>query len=436
LNASTRSTFVHLYFELSKKLASAPQWARRTAGILILIAGLLASLRVAPPQGSDFLSFYLMGKAIDTGANIYQSAPRKEICDLLGLESPAGMFYPPATGFVVAPFSALPYNIAKHAWFLVLNVAVILGVRALVRFLAPQAQSYIWMSAAGVVLLSACLRWGLMLSQVAPLVLGLLCFFFVALYSDRPRMAVAIALLATASKMTLAVPFLGMLLLRRRIFSTAIVGGGWVLLNVIGFLRLGEGSIGDYIANIEGVDSLTNGTNINMPSPWAGISLPRTDWTFLLYGLTGNYGVARLWSLVGGALLALYLLFLGIRTREPHSRLTGAAFLGPLICLGTVCVYHHQYDLCLFVVPILIAYFCAKVTPIPSLTLVLTAPLVVMLLALPIGALQGWLESRFGPVGFAFLKLSFPIAVTLALFGLLVDLRQRAAPRQYGVTPA
>jgi hypothetical protein len=421
----------HLRSTLANNLALVPPWARRTTGILVLLAGLWASSRVIPPHGMDFLSFYLMGKAVITGTNIYAAAPRKELCDLLGLVAPAGMYYPPATGFVVAPFAVLPYDIARHAWFLTLNLAVILGVRALVRFLAPRAESYVWMCAAGLVLLSACLRWGLMLSQVAPLLLGLLCFFFVALYSERTYLAVAIAVVATAFKMTLAVPFLGLLLLQRRIFATGIVGGIWVLLNVAGFLRVGKSAIGPYVANMASLDSLSDNTNINMPNPWAGVSLPRTDWTNLLYGLTGNFAVSRLVSLAGCALLACYLLFLGLRARDPHSRLTGAAFLGPLIGLGTVCVYHHQYDLCLFLAPAIIAYFNRKITPIPGLTLVLTAPLLVMILALPIGAAQDLLESLFGPVGFAFLKLSFPIAVTLALIGLLVDLQQRAAPRQY-----
>jgi len=424
MNASTRSASAHLWLKLTETLASAPQWARRTTGLALFIAGLLASLHVAPRQGSDFLSFYMMGKGILTGANIYDAAPRREITDLLGLVGPAGMFYPPATGFVVAPFSALPYDFAKYAWFLTLNLAVILGVRALVRFSAPRAESYVWMCAVGLVLLSACLRWGLMLSQVAPLVLGVLCFFFVALYSDRPRLAVALAVLATACKMTLAVPFVGLLLLRRRVFAAGIVGGAWMLLNVVGFLRLGKGAFGVYMANIATVDSLSIGTNINMPNPWAGISLPRTDWTFFLYGLTGNYAAARLASLAGCALLSLYLLYLGLRARAPHSRLTGAAFLGPLIALGTVCVYHHQYDLCLFIAPVLIAYFNRNTTSTPGIALVLMAPLLLMIFLLPIGAAQSLLESQFGPIGFAFLKLSFPIAVTLALVGLLLDVRR------------
>jgi len=130
-----------------------------------------------------------MGKAIITGANIYEAAPRKEICDLLGSAAPSGMVYSPATGFIVAPFSALPYNNARHARFLTLNLAV---------------------------------PWGLMLSQVSPLALGLLYFFFVALYSNRPRLAVAIADLATTFKMTLADPFLGLLLLRWRILEESL----------------------------------------------------------------------------------------------------------------------------------------------------------------------------------------------------------------------
>jgi hypothetical protein len=425
---SARSTLARVCSKLTSNLASAPPWARRATGIIVLIAGLLASLHVAPPQGSDFLSFYLMGKAAITGSNIYEAVPRKEISDLLGLVAPTGMFYPPATGFVVAPFALLPYDIARHAWFLTLNLMVIFGIRSLVRFLAPRSEPYVWMCAVGLVLLSSCLRWGLMLSQGAPLVLGLLCFFFVALYSDRPHLAILIAVLATAFKMTLAVPFLGLLLLRRQIFATGIVGGVWALLNVIGFLRLGAGAIGVYIANMASLDSLNTDTNINMPNPWAGVSLPRTDWTNLLYGLTGNLVVSSRVSLALCAILTFYLLFLGLRAHDPYSRLTGAAFLGPLICLGTVCVYHHQYDLCLFLVPVLIAFFNRRITPIPNSTLILATPLLLMILALPIGKVQDLLESMFGPVGFAFLKFSFPIAVTLALIGLLVDLRQRALP--------
>src|SRR5258708_39261954 len=93
--------------------------------------------------------------------------------------------FPPATGFAMLPLALLPFAQAKILWFVIINLTLVLGIRALVRVAAPSIGPHAWMMIAGIILLSAAIRWGMMLLQGAPFVLGLLCFFVATLHKDR-----------------------------------------------------------------------------------------------------------------------------------------------------------------------------------------------------------------------------------------------------------
>ncbi|HEX2674802.1 MAG TPA: glycosyltransferase family 87 protein, partial [Polyangiaceae bacterium] len=332
---------------------------------------------------------------------------------------PQGMFYPPATAFSMLPFAALPYALGKFVWHSTIVLTVIFGIRSLVRLAMPRAGNHVWMFCAGVVLLSAALRWGMMLLQGAPLVLGMLCFFVAAANGNRPKLAAALAIAAVAVKMTLALPFLGILLLRRRLVPVVAAGATWALLNAAGFAIMGHGAFASYRANVGDLESFGN---INAPDPWNPLSLPRLDWTTLLYGVTGHLSLARTVSLGLTAFVALWLLREGLRVRDPLSLQSTSLFLTPLVCLGSLCVYHHQYDAALFFAPALLSALVFGPELRPRWAVYLALPLVAMILLLPIGLVQRIAENTLGLRGVGLLKLAFPVAFNLALLGSLIVL--------------
>src|SRR6478609_2021815 len=388
------------------------------AAVLLLLVGIGASWSSAR-GGVDFPSLYVIGRGVLTGENIYAPGATANFPSVYGVDQPMGMFYPPATGFTMLPFVILPYGLAKLAWFVVMDLVLVLGVRALVRVSAPRAGEHAWIFWAGAILLSSTVRWSMILLQGAPLVFGLLCLFVTAEHSGRPRLAAAIAILAVAVKMTLALPFLGILLLRRRLLAIVAAGATWAALNAAGFARMGCAALKDYRENVGQLEAFGN---INAPDPWNPISLPRLDWTSLVYGLTGNLSVSHAVSLGLSALLALALLVLGFRAKNPKSLKSTTLFLSPLICLGSMCVYHHHYDACLFFVPALLGYFFLRDELQPKWGLLLVAPLLSMILLLPIGVVQRVAQNALGWRGVGLLKLSFPVAVNLTLAGSLAFL--------------
>jgi hypothetical protein len=396
---------------------------------IVLLAGFVTNW-VTGRDGVDFPSLYVTGRGLIDRVNIYGPGITEVFPERYGVAQPQGMFYPPATAFSMLPFAALPYALGKFVWHSTIVLTLIFGIRSLVRFAMPRAGNHVWMFCAGIVLLSSALRWGMMLLQGAPLVLGMLCFFIAAANGNRPKLAAALAILAVAVKMTLALPFLGILLLRRRLLPVIAAGATWAALNALGFAIMGHGAFASYRANVGDLESFGN---INAPDPWNPLSLPRLDWTTLVYGVTGNLSLARAASLALTAAVALWLLREGLRTRDPLSAQSTALFLPPLVCLGSLCVYHHQYDAALFFAPALLGALVLGPELRPRWAVYLTLPLIAMLLLLPIGLAQRIAENMLGLTGVGLLKLTFPVAFNLALIGSLVALsrsRSEAVDRE------
>lgn len=387
--------------------------------LLAVCAGLIVGGRVAIAQGYDFASLYEMGHGLLNGINVYTPEVAATFRPVYDVDVPAGMFYPPATGFTMLPLAVLPYQVGKLAWLLIVDLAVIFGVRSLIRSLSPASPSYVWVGCAGAILLSSALRWAMILQQGSPLVLGLLCWFAAAINDGRTRLATGLAILAVSAKMTLSVPFLGILLLQRRFGAALASGGTWLALNVIGFWRMGPGSYHDYQRAVVKLEALGD---INSPDPWALASNPRLDWTSLFYGLTGNLRVSRLATLACAAAVSLWLLREGLRAAKPLSFRSTALFLPPLVCLGSLCVYHHHYDAPLFFAPVLVLLFGFDWRKL-HWSVWLLVPFLALMLLVPIGGTQAIAQALMGDRGVGLFKLSFPIVVSLALVGSLILLR-------------
>ena len=294
-------------------------------------------------------------------------------------------------------------------------MAIVLGIRSLVRLAKPESPPHLWMVAAGVVLASSAMRWGMMLLQVAPLVLALLCWCVSLLHRGKPRAAVAVAIVAMSLKMTLALPFLGLLALRRHFVGAATVVVAWVTLNALGFWHMGAGSFAHYRRSIGELETIGH---ISSPDPWRAIALPRLDWVSLFYGITGDLTFARAATLAAAAACFLWLAWCAWRNPRLNDLKSTAVFLGATTCLGSLAVYHHQYDAILFFAPALLGALLFD--PKDRWGYLLIAPLMAMILVLPIGKAQDVLASLMGLTGVGLLKLSFPVAFTLALIGCLV----------------
>jgi arabinofuranan 3-O-arabinosyltransferase len=385
----------------------------RALGVAALAGGIAISLNMVG-GGVDFPVIYVMGQGWLNGTNVYLPEQTAAFRPEFGVDQ-YGMFYPPATGFVAMPLALLPYDVAKWAFALTITVAIVFGIRALVRVAKPEAPPQLWMIAAGVVLASSAMRWGMMLLQVAPLVLGLLCLFVSLLHRERPRAAVAVAIVAMSLKMTLALPFLGLLALRRHFVGATAVVAAWVTLNVIGFWRMGTGAFAHYQRNIGELEQLGH---ISTPDPWRPIALPRLDWVSLFYGITENLTFARTAALAVAGACFLWLAWCALRHPRPRDLRTTAVFLGAATCLGSLGVYHHQYDAILFFAPALLGVLLFD--PKYRWGYLLVAPLIAMILLLPIGKTQAVLVNLLGLTGVGLLKLSFPVAFTLALAGCLL----------------
>src|SRR5579872_3937222 len=401
-------------------------------GVAVLLAGLLAGwARVGGGTGGDFAVLHAMGVGVLRGANVYAlNAAGEARTYFAGASYPPGrmgvVVYPPATGFLMAALAPIPYHPAWVLWFVVENVVLVLGIRSLVRALVPEARTQLWTLAAGLILLSAGIRWGMMLLQGAPLVLGLLCYFLAHLNERRPQTSAALAIVATAFKITLALPFLGLLLLHRRFRAVVAAVGTWVVLNVVGFWRMGGDSFVDYRTSTAAFEAIAP-QNINSPNPWSIVSLPRLDWVSALYGLSGDAVFARVTSAVCALGAAGWIIYEGLRLRQRPGPVENALFVTPLICLGSLSVYHHQYDLCLFFAPVLLLCLGPRVLRTPVWAVSLDLPLIAMLAVLPIGAAGDALFAVGGASGVAILKLAFPACLTLAFVGSLAALHVNVA---------
>lgn len=406
-----------------------PEPVRAAIGLVVLLGGVISSIRAALQSSIDYTYLQLTGLGVLTGTNIYADAGKVGLAARHGLPPLENeMFYPPATGFAMLPWAFLPHDAGRIVWFVFMNAVLVAGVRALVRVALPEARPWVFWLAAGIVLGSSGVRWAMILLQGAPLMLGLLGLFVAALASGRSRWAMAIAIYATVFKMTLALPFGALLLLHRRWLGVCLVGGSWALLNVLGFAWMGDGALASYRANVAGLQSVTDPGNIDSPDPWLAVSRPRTDWVSFFYGVSHSMKVAEVANLVLTALVAVFLLREGMKLRTAPSLATTSAFLGPLVCLGSLCVYHHHYDANQCLAPLLLLVLLRPAAP--RWTYLSWLPLALVLLFLPVGMVQNILVRLLGDAGAPLLKLMFPVVISLALAGSLAALKRQLALQQ------
>jgi len=396
----------------------------------VLGLGLVALLFAASRGGGDFGPMHLMGVAVVRGLPIYDRAFQLQLFangEYPG--PPQGMFYPPATGVALLPLAWFSFRIAQHVWCGLTMLAIVFGVRALLKAARPDLQPRAWRFAAGFVMLSAGVRWGITPGQGAPLVLGLLCLFMAQLFNGNRWWAIAIAAFALAFKFTLAVPFLLLLLCFRNYRGLVLCAGTWVVSNAVGLYRVGGlTAMHDYKMNIATVEALGD---INTPDPWAPISVPRTDLSYLAFGVLRNLPLARTLAQLACVVIAVVLIWLAWRL-GPHPTLRQAfGYLLVGTCLGAAAVYHHHYDWAVLIAPLLLGCLLQERSGLKRTDWLLLSPMCAMLAFLPIALAQRLLIDAFGSRGVVLLNFSFPVltlvGIGVGLLSLFSGLRRSSA---------
>jgi hypothetical protein len=279
----------------------------RFGSAALLVTGIVSSWWASTRQGGDFIYPYMLSHSVLHGEPIYDRQWQLEnIPAITGQDRPGeGFFYPAGTGFSTLPLATLSFRSAQLLWLAMLIGIVVVGTRALVRIFHKREETATWMAIAGFVLLSASIRWGMTPLQGAPLVMGLLCLFVVCIDRNKYRAAFAITAFVLVFKFTVALPFVGLMLLLRkwREIAAAIAIAG--LAHVAGFARVG--GMAAFSAYTEGIAGLEALGSINTPNPWDPMSSPRLDWTYLYTGFIGAPEVAKRLSHATTVLVAIWL---------------------------------------------------------------------------------------------------------------------------------
>jgi len=365
--------------------------------------------------GTDIFPLHFIGLGVLNGIHIYDHAVQSEQFASRYAVGLPEVVYPPSTGFAMAPFSLLPASLVPGVWLFAMIIVAVLGLRSLAQFLRPKANWALW---AAVVLLSSCIRWGVTPLQGAPLMMGLLALFYPAVIREKYGRAGVIAAYAVAFKFTMALPFVGLLAIRRKWGIVLFLACSWAALNVLGFARVGGlTAFADYRHSVAGFESMAY---INTPDPWASFSVPRVDLVYLLYGITRNVPLSHFLTLAACGLTLGYLTLRAWQFGSGAVRSHLPAFIMPLVCVSMLSVYHHHYDLALAAVPLMLAWLPPSSLPSAPHAILgpLTWPLAAVMAFVPVGTVQSALN-LFSPVAVGIFHMAFPIATCLALFDSL-----------------
>jgi hypothetical protein len=401
-------------------------------GLLLLCAGLMLNWHNSQLRGDDFGHPFVISKSILERFDIYNAtAGELPIVYQKFTNSDKaqwGIFYPPSSGVVLLPLALLPYEIAKLLYFILSIIVLLGGVYRLMQLYTPSLRFGTRILILGAVLSSSGARWALLDLQPAPLIFGLLGFFLWELDKQRSALPFAICTLVICLKFTLFLPFAGLALIRGRLLLVVAAATAWALANVVGFASVGGmEAINGYRANMTVFEAPDQ---TNYPDFRAPTSQQRLDWPYLLNAISPDLPRSQSIAMFLTALSACWLLWELYRVRrfaeEPG---TTAAFLGPLICLSLLSVYHHHYDAIALFGPVIV-YLGRPTEPNDRrLILLFVAPIIFYLGFWPVEKSQRLVEAFLGEGNAAWLKLIGTLCVNLA-FGVSLVLLRRYIDRR------
>ena len=391
-------------------------------GGLLLVLGVVICFRAARNQGQDFSYLYVLGRLLSESKNPYVAANAEQAflthVGSIPNNGYAAIFYPPTTGLTVMPLSVLPFRAAWSLWLLLSLFLLPLALWRLLKTLFPNLSRGSCLLIVGCVACASSVRWGIQLLQPAPLITAFAVLFLDAVLRQKFTAAIVWTTLALCLKMTLALPFIGILLVCRKFRAAGMAIIAFGLLLAIGFLLAGgTQALTEYRSSMTGIE--TAAQQVNSPDPYLYQALPRLDFTYLLHFLHRDDAFAG----AGGKVLSLLamgvLLWFGWQARSLKScSQTAILFFPAFACLTMLIVYHHHYD-GLFLLPAFVLIFHPVFAHSRKLLLVSGLPLLLYLTLFPQNQVQMLFTSHGGLVGHAFSKTLGVIGIVLFFCGSL-----------------
>jgi hypothetical protein len=307
---------------------------------------------------NDFEWTWLLSRMLLNGDRAYDPASAQAASvSLLDRDLTAGRrlvpAYFPATGVVLAPFGLMPFKLASPLFVTASFILLLLSMWTLMAAFPPGLALEYRCLTVGLVSCMACTRWAFTSKQVGPLLVFATVAFLVALTEQRAARTVLWGVVGISLKVTLALPFVGVLLALRRFRWALAMLGLFLLLNTWGYQRMGGvvAAASQHLAVQARVGDLR--FSIDAPDPRVPDALPRVDLEFLLNAVLPFGQLALIVSrLITAALAALTLLLL-FRDRETPRRpsIGLRLYTAFFTALGLFVVYHHHYDTIVLLVP-------------------------------------------------------------------------------------
>jgi Glycosyltransferase family 87 len=405
---------------------TAPTWAKQVLpyfalalGVALLVIGITINWRISSGRGEDFYHPYVMAVSLVRGFDVYNAPDLHAVYGEIASHWPApwGFFYTPSTGLALLPLAALPVQMAKAAFFVLSSAVMLFGAHQFLQLVAPRWHIGYRVLVLGALMAASATRWAFMYLQAAPLILGLLCMFIVALQRRRMAVAFLTAAIAVCLKITLGLPFLILAVVQRRYVLAAAIGGTWVVANGLGFLQIGGiEAVRGYQANMAVFEAVNE---VNYPDFRVVTSMQRLDWPYLFNAFSPDLPrSAFLGSLISAVAMA-WLLWQAWRCRALGNDLaTMGAFLGPVVGLSLLSVYHHHYDIVSLLAPAIV-YLAMPSTFDRRLALAYAVPVILFGVVYQVGNAEVIVDTLFGDGADIYLRL---IGVVITVFSFAVSL--------------
>ena len=333
------------------------------AGVEFAVRGPVRAARLGR-EWNDFLSPYVQAAAWVKGLDPYSPSVfaaqwPKDLRrpDFLASEVSAGTLvanhgvpspYPLTTFVLLAPFSLLPWSIARALWMMTNLAAFALSVAALVALAGlswtePRAQIFLAMTLA-----LAPFHTGIATENPAVLVVG---FCVIAVWAATRKWHNLSGILLAAAvclKPQVGLCFVFYYLVRRR-WSVAAIAGAWTAaIAFIAAARLALRGVPWLSSYLQDSKSIFAAGAVNDFTPQNPVWYHMIDLQVLLWQFLRNASTAKLLAVVFGALLLAIWMWLVVKL-PPGSELLE---LSALAVLSLLPVYHRFYDAALLIFPL------------------------------------------------------------------------------------
>jgi len=329
-------------------------WHRVVVGVLLMLLGTWISRRAFNEWGADLAQLYMSAWLLREGKNVYDYTEQHSgYMRHIGEVTTWGHFYPPGSAVALLPATVIPYSVAKQLWFVLGIVVMLYGLWRFMAAYMPRWDRSLRTLVLGVVMCTACVRWGFKVAQPVSLVLGLFAIFMVEFRTGRTWLAISCAAISGAIKVTFGMPFVLLALALRRFKIAIVLAGIWGTMNLVGMYGMGGPKImADFKANMA---TFERADQLNYPDPRGFNSLARTDWPYILNAASPNFPRNKL---IGHILTLASLAWIAFEVLRAQPRLLEEdvptlALTGPISALSMLSVYHHHYDIGLLLLPLL-----------------------------------------------------------------------------------